>query len=96
MKGRLFKANDGKWLVAYNNSLGEFQTLPLHPFDAQIIEEEEKIIYDIEARISAHPDVEFGIEMFWETGIDEPFETALLIRDDDAWDVTLNDGLEGL
>ena len=42
-----------------------------------------------------HPH-EFGIEIFWETGIEEPFETALLVRDDDDWDVTLNDGLEDL
>ena len=88
MKGRLLKTNDGKWLVAYNNSLGEFRTLPLHPYDVQIIEDQ--------ARISVHPDVEFGIEIFWETGIEEPFETALLVRDDDDWDVTLNDGLEDL
>jgi len=95
MKGRLLKA-DGQWKVAYNDSQGLFQLLPLHPFDVQIIEDQEKIFDNIEARISAHPDIEFGIENFWETGIEEPFETALLIRDESDWDITLNDGLEGL
>jgi hypothetical protein len=95
MKGRLLKA-DGKWLVSYNDSQGIFKLLPLHPFDAQMISEQEKIFDNIEARISAYPDIEFGIEMFWETGIEEPFETALLITDDEDWDVTLNDGLESL
>jgi hypothetical protein len=95
MKGKLLKA-DGKWLVSYNDSQGIFKLLPLHPFDVQMIADQEKIFDNIEARISAYPDVEFGIENFWETGIEEPFETALLIRDDEDWDVTLNDGLEDL
>ena len=88
MKGKLLKA-DGKWLVAYNDSQGLFQFLPLHPFDVQMISEQEKIFDNIEARISSNPDVEFGIEMFWETGIEEHFETALLIMDNEDWDVTL-------
>ena len=95
MKGRLLKAND-QWMVSYNDSQGIFKLLPLHPYDVQIIEDQEQVFDNIEARISAHPDIEFGIEMFWETGVEEPFETALLIRDDDDWDVTLNDGLEDL
>ena len=95
MKGRLLKAND-QWIVSYNDSQGIFKLLPLHPFDVQMIEDQEKVFDNIEARISAYPDVEFGIENFWETGIEEPFETALLVMDDEDLDVTLNDGLEGL
>ena len=115
MKGKLLKT-DGKWLVSYNDSQGVFKLLPLHPYDVQMIEDQEKVFDNIEARISAYPDVEFGIENFWETGIEEPFETALLFEDklvtkcycghtdycdcgpenEGDWDVTLNDGLEGL
>jgi len=85
MKGRLLKA-DGQWKVSYIDSQGTSKLLPLHPYDEQIMEDQEKVF----------DDVEFGIEMFWETGIEEPFETALLVMDDEDWDVTLNDGLEGL
>jgi hypothetical protein len=91
MKGKLIRSN-GQWKVSYIDSQGTFKLLPLHPFDEQMISEQE----NIEAHISANPDVEFGIENFWETGIEEPFETALLVMDDESWDVTLNDGLEGL
>jgi hypothetical protein len=85
MKGRLIRSN-GEWKVSYIDSLGTSKLLPLHPYDEQIMEDQEKVF----------DDVEFGIEMFWETGIEEPFETALLVMDDEDWDVTLNDGLEGL
>lgn len=95
MKGRLIRSN-GTWKVSYIDSQGISKLLPLHPFDEQIIEDQEKVFDNIEARISAYPDIEFAIENFWETGIEEPFETALLIRDESDWDITLNDGLEGL
>ena len=95
MKGKLLKINN-QWKVSYIDSQGTSKLLPLHPFDVQMISEQEKIFDNIEARISANPDVEFGIENFWETGIEEPFETALLIMNDEDWDVTLNDGLEDL
>jgi len=110
MKGRLLKA-DGKWLVSYNDSQGIFKLLPLHPYDVQTIKDQEKVFDNIEARISAYPDVEFGIENFWETGIEEPFEVAKLKikcycghtnicdcgpENEGDWDVTLNDGLEDL
>jgi hypothetical protein len=85
MKGRLIRSN-GEWKVSYIDSQGTSKLLPLHPYDEQIMEDQEKVF----------DDVEFGIEMFWETGIEEPFETALLVMDDEDWDVTLNDGLEGL
>lgn len=105
MKGRLIRSN-GTWKVSYIDSQGISKLLPLHPFDEQILQDEGKQ-YSKDGRIPAHlladylvflsdRDVEFAIENFWETGIEEPFETALLIRDESDWDITLNDGLEGL
>lgn len=80
MKGRLLKAND-QWLVTYNYSTGIFRTLPLNPYDVQTIEDQEKVFDDMEARISAYPDVEFEIELFWETGIEEMFYVATLVKE---------------
>jgi hypothetical protein len=105
MKGRLIRSN-GEWKVSYIDSQGTSKLLPLHPFDEQILHDQSKQFKD-EGGIPAHlladylvflsdRDVDFGIENFWETGIEEPFETALLIMNDEDWDVTLNDGLEDL
>jgi len=77
MKGRLLKVND-YWLVAYNDAEGLFQRLPLHPYDIQEIEEQEKVFDNIEARIAAYPDIHFEFELFWETGIEVPFDVAKL------------------
>lgn len=66
MKGRLLKA-ENKWLMSYNDSEGLFQFLPLHRDNVDEIQEQEKVFDNIEARISAHPDVEFEI-VYWNTG----------------------------
>jgi hypothetical protein len=106
MKGRLIRSN-GEWKVSYIDSQGTSKLLPLHPYDEQILQVESKQFKDVDGKIPAHlladylvfltdRDIEFGIENFWETGIEEPFETALLIKDESDWDITLNDGLEGL
>ena len=101
MKGILHKTEQG-WIVIYDQILGEGivkknqNSLPLNPYDVQTIEDQEKVFDNIEARISAYPDVEFEIELFWETGIEEPFNVATLVKNENDWDVTLNDGLEGL
>ena len=39
--------------------------------------EQEKVFDDMEA----YPDIEFEIELFWETGIEEPFYVATLIKE---------------
>ena len=78
MKGRLIRSN-GEWKVSYIDSQGTSKLLPLNPYDVQTIEDQEKVFDNIEARISAYPDVEFEIELFWETGIEEPFNVAKLI-----------------
>lgn len=95
MKGRIFKTEDYGWLVAYNDAEGLFRTRQLHPDNVNEILEWEKVFDNIEARISAHPDVEF--EMVEHQKMDGVTEYAKLIYEDlSDWDVTLNDGLEDL
>lgn len=72
MKGKLHKSDSG-WVVSFFD-----KTLPLHPFDVQMIEDQSIVFDNIEARIAAYPDVDFEIELFWETGIEEPFNVAKL------------------
>lgn len=79
MKGRLLKA-DGEWLVSYNDEQGLFRFLPLHPYDVNEISEQEKIFDNIEARISAYPNVNFETEEFWETGLEEIIKVAKLTK----------------
>jgi hypothetical protein len=77
MKGRLLKAND-QWMVSYNDAAGLLQTLPLHPYDIKEIDDQANVFDNIEARISAYPDIHFEFELFWETGIEVPFDVAKL------------------
>ena len=55
MKGRMHKTVNG-WCVEYNNG-----DLPLHPDDVEQITKDSLIFDNIEARITAYPDVEFEI-----------------------------------
>ena len=60
MTGRLHKTKQG-WVVSYNDSQGLFQFIQLHPEDVNEILDLEKVFDNVEARISAHPDIEFEI-----------------------------------
>lgn len=72
MIGKLHKSNDG-WVVLFDN-----ESLPLNPYDIRTIKDQASIFDNIEARILAYPDVHFEIELFWETGIEKPFNVATL------------------
>ena len=76
MKGKLHKSDNG-WIVLFDD-----QSLPLNPYDNLKILEQEKVFDNIEARIAAYPDVQFEKELFWETGIEEPFYVATIITED--------------
>jgi hypothetical protein len=81
MKGKLVK-KDKIWYVMRVEE-GDWEThYPLNPYDIKQIEEDGKVFDNIESRIAAWPDVEFIAEIFWETGIEEPFYVATLISDD--------------
>lgn len=56
MKGRLHKTEDCGWIVLFDD---EF--LQLHPDDACELIDLNNIFDNIEARILAHPDIEFNI-----------------------------------
>ena len=76
MRGKLHKSDNG-WVVLF-----EDQSLPLNPYDAQAIQEQAQIFDNLEARIAAYPDVPFEKELFWETGIEEPFYVATIITEE--------------
>ena len=78
MKGKLTKLETGWSVVAIEE--GDWKTYyPLHPADAAEIEADSKRFDNIEARIAAYPDVEFEIEDFWETGLEEVVRVAKLV-----------------
>lgn len=79
MKGTLRKTELG-WQVEYQ-VINSFRFLPLNPYDVNQIEEDSKRFDNIEARIAAYPDVEFRIEEFWETGMEEVIKVATLVPD---------------
>jgi hypothetical protein len=54
MRGVLHKTEQG-WIVEY----AKHSELPLHPDDVKQIEEDAKVFDNIEARISAYPEVDF-------------------------------------
>ena len=84
MKGTLHKTDAG-WMVShstYDTVTDKWIAgkLPLHPYDVEQIEQDSKRFDNIEARIAAYPDVEFQIEDFWETGLEEVIRVAKLIE----------------
>jgi len=61
MKGKLIKIEE-RWMVGtvcYADMWSNY--IPLHPDDVKQIEEDAKVFDNIEARISAYPDVEFNM-----------------------------------
>lgn len=84
MKGRIVKTENG-WQVEYQ-VINSFRFLPLNPYEVKQIEEDAKHFDNIEARIAAYPDVEFVIEDFWETGMEEVIKVATLIKENDPLD----------
>jgi hypothetical protein len=69
MRGKLIKTEQG-WMVEYkvdeNTPIGHkswWEKILLHPDDVRQINEDAKVFDNIEARISAYPDVDFYI---WE------------------------------
>jgi hypothetical protein len=94
MKGKIRKSNRG-WVVDQVVKEGLqarlINTYPLHPYDIQEIEEQEKVFDNIEARIAAYPDVQFEIVNEFDNNGPEHFPKYAKLKD---WDVTLNDGLE--
>ena len=82
MKGTLHKTEAG-WQVShatYNMEIERWTAgkLPLHPKDVAQIEEDAKVFDNIEARIAANPDVDFIIEDYWETGLEQIIKVARL------------------
>ena len=76
MKGKLLKNSNDLWYVEYTtyktvgmvkgvmgsgHKIKDTQSLLLHPDDVKQIKEDSKVFDNIEARISAYPDVEFEI-----------------------------------
>ena len=86
MKGILHKTDNGCQVshATYNMESKSWTAgkYPLHPKDVAQINEDSKIFDNIEARISAYPDVEFEIYEFWETGLEEVINFAKLINND--------------
>jgi len=76
MKGKLHKSDNG-WVVLFDD-----QSLPLNPYTVRDIQDQAQVFDNIEARIAAYPDVHFEKELFWETGIEEPFYVATIITED--------------
>ena len=80
MKGKMVK-QENRWYVMCIEE-GDWETFyPLSPHDVNQIEEDTKRFDNIEARIAAYPDVEFVIEDFWETGMEEVIKVATLVPD---------------
>ena len=61
MKGRLLKTEDYGWIVTYNDSEELFQFVQLHPDDVNDLIDLNNVFDNVEARISANPDVEFDL-----------------------------------
>jgi len=97
MKGILHKLKQ-TWMVEHCEKSGDnnwITYIQLHPDNVNEILDLEKVFDNIEARISAHPDIEF--EIVEHQKMDGVVKYAKLIQDDISdWDVTLNDGLENL
>lgn len=82
MKGKLVKQGN-RWYVMRIEE-GDWETYyPLSPYDVKQIEEDSKRFDNIEARIAAYPDVEFELEDFWETGLEEVIKVAKLNKDNE-------------
>jgi hypothetical protein len=81
MKG-ILKNTPAGWFVWYQVMRDEitsgYDSIPLDPYDQNQIEKDAQIFDNIEARIAAYPDVEFEIEEFWETGMEEVIKVAKL------------------
>ena len=97
MKGKIRKSNCG-WVVdqvvmhSFRHQIERLiNTYPLHPYDIQKIEEQEKVFDNIEARIDAYPDVQFEIVNEFDNNGPEHYPKYAKLKD---WDVTLNGGLE--
>jgi hypothetical protein len=78
MKGKLIKTDQG-WMVGtvcYADIWSKL--IPLHSEDVKQIEQDSLVFDNIDARIAAYPDVEFEIEEFWETGMEEVIKVAKL------------------
>ena len=86
MKGKIRKSNRG-WVVDQVVKEGLqarlINTYPLHPYDIQEIEEQEKVFDNIEARIAAYPDVQFEIvNEFDNNGPDHFPKFARILKED--------------
>ena len=77
MKGKLVK-EDNKWWIVRDLGDGECMYFKLHPSDIKQIEQDAKVFDNIEARIAANPDVDFIIEDYWETGLEQIIKVARL------------------
>ena len=103
MKGKLVKTETG-WIVRLFDTEKAHDIMycgaewPLHPYDCHQIDEDSKRFDNIEARIAAYPDVEFVIEDFWETGMEEVIPVAKLIESETEYigDVTDEAKIEGI
>jgi hypothetical protein len=85
MRGKIEKTEKG-WIVRYEDIIRLFpftqygmKELPLNPYDVKQIQEDSQRFDNIDARIAAYPDVNFQIEDFWETGMEEVIRVATLI-----------------
>lgn len=89
MKGKMVK-QENRWYVMRIEE-GDWETYyPLSPHDVNQIEEDSKRFDNIEARIAAYPDVNFRIEDYWETGLEEVIKVAVLIPDYPELEGTIN------
>lgn len=88
MKGILYKSNRG-WEVAYEIESNIQKVLPLHPKDVKQIEMDALVFDNIEARINAHPEVEFFPII--DANIDLVCEWACLIKQNEKIEISKKD-----
>jgi hypothetical protein len=77
MKGTLVKKGNMWYVMRLEEN--EWETYyPLDPDDELKIRELEQVFDNLEARVAANPEVEFEVEDFWETGLEEVIKVAKL------------------
>jgi hypothetical protein len=76
MKGKLVKINN-IWHISHLEENKQETHYPLHPDELYEIDEWEQVFDNIEARLIGR-EVEFELEDFWETGLEEVIKVAKL------------------